>query len=418
MESLRKKVVIVGAGMSGLSIANILKDKCEVVILEKEATPGGLIRCKNVNGYLYHMVGGHVFNSKRKDVLEWFLNFFNVEQDFKKAIRNATISFNKDRLIGYPIENYLYQLDNDEIKKIICDLLETNRNKDSKYANFEQFLLRKFGRTLYDIYFKPYNEKIWQCDLSQIPINWLEGKLPTPSIEDIICNNICHEQERDMVHSSFFYPKFGGSQFLADTLSKSIDIKYNTEVIGIERKGNEWCINGEHYCDILIYCGNIKMLPKVLLTSHIEKYRQKIIDLKFHGTTSVLTLIDKNPYSWIYLPNSEYKSHRIICTGNFSENNNIDNNLSATVEFTDFVMKEEILENLQKIPFSPKYLDHTYTQYTYPVQNSDTRNFISSFKSDLESDNMYLLGRFAEWEYYNMDAAIGAAIDLSYRINF
>jgi UDP-galactopyranose mutase len=58
------------------------------------------------------------------------------------------------------------------------------------------------------------------------------------------------------------------------------------------------------------------------------------------------------------------------------------------------------------------YITHNYEKYTYPIQNKKTREMLISLKQQLINDNFYLLGRFAEWEYYNMDAAIGAAIDL------
>ena len=66
-----KKIVVIGAGVSGLSIARLLVDGGnKVTVIEKEDKPGGLIKCDNINGCLYHKVGGHVFNTKRKDVLE------------------------------------------------------------------------------------------------------------------------------------------------------------------------------------------------------------------------------------------------------------------------------------------------------------------------------------------------------------
>ena len=46
------------------------------------------------------------------------------------------------------------------------------------------------------------------------------------------------------------------------------------------------------------------------------------------------------------------------------------------------------------------------------LEDSDTRDMIQALKIKLESEGVYLLGRFAEWEYYNMDAAMGAAMDL------
>ena len=149
----------------------------------------------------------------------------------------------------------------------------------------------------------------------------------------------------------------------------------------------------------------------------ISGYNNEIDDLEFHGTTSVFCEIQSNPYSWIYLPSYEYESHRIICTGNFAKSNNAFNVLTGTVEFTDFISKEEILNNLKRMPFSPQYLAHHYEKYTYPIQNANTRNIIQALKLKLENEGIYLLGRFAEWEYYNMDVAMGAAIDL-YNLKF
>ncbi len=54
-----KKVAVIGAGISGLTIANLLKDKYIVKVYEKESIPGGLISCKEINGGLFHTCGGH-----------------------------------------------------------------------------------------------------------------------------------------------------------------------------------------------------------------------------------------------------------------------------------------------------------------------------------------------------------------------
>ena len=141
-------------------------------------------------------------------------------------------------------------------------------------------------------------------------------------------------------------------------------------------------------------------------------HTSKIDSLEYHGTTSVFCEIDSNPYSWVYLPDSKYDSHRIICTGNFAASNNAPGKMTATVEFTDEISKEEILNQLKQIPMNPKYLDHHYNKYTYPIQDINTRDMISSLKANLAKDNFYFTGRFADWEYYNMDVAINAAMDL------
>ncbi len=410
------KIAVIGAGIAGLSIAHLMKSEHDVVVYESDSRPGGLIKCNRINGHLYHLTGGHVFNTKRKDVLDFFWNFFDKEQEFIKAERNSVVSMNNDLFVPYPIENHMYCFQDSIVESFIDDLLDIARDEDeSIYNNFEEFLINRFGTTLYELYFKPYNEKVWRRSLKNVPLSWLEGKLPMPTVKEMIFNNIKKVEEKKFVHSSFYYAKEGGSQFLADRMAKNLNIIYNHPVQSVEKNERGWNIEGNMH-DKIIFCGNIKQLPS-LLNNLLDGNTVSMIDgLESHGTTSVLCEIEENPYSWIYMPNREHSSHRIICTGNFAQSNRGNGKMSATIEFTDFIEKEEILKNLEKIPYAPKYLSHHYEKYTYPIQDTNTRKNISDLKVMLEQKNFYLCGRFAEWEYYNMDASMGSAIDLSKRI--
>ena len=410
------KIAVIGGGISGLSIARLLKAKHQdVTVFEKESRPGGLIKCSRINGNLYHMVGGHVFNTNRKDVMEWFWTFFDKEKEFTKADRNSVVSMADGRLIPYPIENHAYYFEDNMMKAFIQDLIEMARSAQKEPSNFEEFLSMRFGRTLYKEYFQPYNEKIWRKDLKSVPLSWLEGKLPMPTLEEIIYNNFKHIEEKQFVHSSFYYPKQGGSQFLVDRFADGLDIICNTSVQSMTKTKEGWHINGNTF-DKVVFCGNIKQLPSMLKGIDISDFETPIERLESHGTTSVLCEIETNPYSWIYMPSRAHLAHRIICTGNFAESNNAPGKMSATVEFTDYISKNEILDNLTRIPFSPKYITHTHTQYTYPIQHIETKNMLAELKRQIEPHGLYLLGRFAEWEYYNMDVAMGAAIDLAKQI--
>lgn len=405
-------IAIIGAGISGMSIAQILKNRFCVTIFEKEETPGGLIRCKRINGHLFHLTGGHVFNTKKQEVLDWFWQYFNKEEEFTKADRNSVVIMPDGKIIQYPIENHAYQFSDNMMKSFINDLITMASEEKSAPKNFEDFLRSRFGETLYNEYFQPYNEKIWRRALSNVPLSWLEGKLPMPTLQEIIYNNFNHIEEKEFVHSTFFYPQKEGSQFIANRLAQNLNIKYNTHINSIEKKNDHWIINNKCF-DKVIFCGNIKELPTLLKGVNILPFIDEINNLEYHGTTTVLCEIENNPFSWIYMPSREFQAHRIICTGNFALSNRTDKSMSATIEFTDEIDKEEILYNLSKIPYKPKYIAHNYAKYTYPIQASKTRNLIQKIKSMLVKDNLYLLGRFAEWEYYNMDAAIGAAIKLS-----
>ena len=90
MEGL-KKAAVIGAGISGMVAARSLRDRYQVTVFEKEDRPGGLIRCREVGGSLFHTCGGHVFNSRRQDVMDWFWGLFDRNRSFVKADRNAQI---------------------------------------------------------------------------------------------------------------------------------------------------------------------------------------------------------------------------------------------------------------------------------------------------------------------------------------
>lgn len=411
-------IAIIGAGISGLSIAHLfLEKKNKVVLYEREKEPGGLIRCKRINGSLFHICGGHVFNSKRADVLNWFWQHFDKNNDFIKADRNSIVFINDEQKVPYPIENHMYMFEENIQKTFINDLIQIANAKQLNPTNFEEFLKGRFGQTLYNLYFKPYNEKVWRRDLSTVPLSWLEGKLPMPTVEEMIYNNMNHVEEKQFVHSTFWYEKNNGSQYLIDTLTQGLDIHYEfKDKICYNKKNKKWKIQENEY-DKVIFCGNIKTLLPILEGITLDNYESSIDALESHGTTSVFCEIEKNPYSWIYMPSTLHLSHRIICTGNFSETNNLPGKMTGTVEFTDEISKEDILDNLSRIPLNPHYIDHHYSKYTYPIQNKDTRKMIHSMKNELSHFNFYMTGRFADWEYYNMDMAIASAMDLVNKIN-
>ncbi|SDQ77037.1 Protoporphyrinogen oxidase [Prevotella sp. khp1] len=420
------KIAIIGAGISGMSAAHFLKENHDITIFEKDSKPGGLIKCRRINGSLFHTCGGHVFNSKRQDVLDWFWSRFNKEVEFTKTDRNSCVFMDKNDTslehdnIPYPIENHMYLFDKDVQKAFYEDLDEIDRVKGlnakfTDYDNFGDFLRWRFGKTLYNLYFQPYNEKVWRRDLTTVPMSWMEGKLPMPTTKEMRDNNANKVEEKSFVHSTFWYEKKNGSQFIADKLAEGLNIKYGVEINSIQYMDGKWNVCGEVF-DKVIFCGNIKDMVKMIKGVDVEVFKAPVDALEYHGTTAVFCEIDKNPYSWIYQPSRNHESHRIICTGNFSQTNNDgsipDGRITATIEFTDEISKENILDNLKRIPLHPEYIDHVYNQYTYPIQDANTRGMIKELKSVLSPCGFYFTGRFADWEYYNMDVAIGAAMDL------
>ena len=421
-----ERIAVIGAGVSGMSAAHFLKDRYDVTVFEKECRPGGLIKCRRVNGSLFHTCGGHVFNSRRQDVLDWFWSKFVREEEFSKADRNACVFMDKNGTslehddIPYPIENHVYFFDEVVQKAFYEDLEEIDKVKGpdavfTDYESFGDFLRWRFGKTLYKLYFQPYNEKVWRRDLTTVPMSWMEGKLPMPTTQEMRDNNAGKVEEKAFVHSSFWYEKINGSQYIADKLSEGLKIRYHADVSSLRFVDGHWIVCGEEFSKV-VFCGNVKDMVNMIEGVDVTSFKKPVDDLEYHGTTAVFCEIDNNPYSWIYQPSRGHESHRIICTGNFAGSNNgssvPEGRITATVEFTDEISREDILENLKRIPLNPKYLDHQFNRYTYPVQDANTRSMIKSLKSRLAPHGFYFTGRFADWEYYNMDVAIGAAMDM------
>ena len=319
-------------------------------------------------------------------------------------------------MLGYPIENHLYELGAEKIKRIIHELmiLESSGYKAPfSYKNFEEFLVGNFGETLYQIYFKPYNQKIWRTDLTEISLEWLDGKLPMPDYREIIAKNITREGETEMVHSSFYYPSKGGSQFIADRLAENLDIRYGAWIAHIEVSENRVRIDGSIYHG-MIYTGDVRSLHNLLNISDDELMSSlgSVSSLRSNGTSNLFCETDDTDISWLYIPSPDTRAHRIIYTGNFSPSNNSPSGRkTCTVEFSGEVSREDMEKEIKGLPGNLRVLDMNYEANSYVIQTGGVREKIDLVRSKLRRRRIFPIGRFAEWEYYNMDTAIDSAMD-------
>lgn len=412
-----KKIAVIGSGVSGLSVARMLQTKGEVTIFEAQSKAGGLVKCDRVNDNLFHKVGGHVFNSRNKDVLDWFWGLFDRDTEFLKARRNAKILMD-GKIIGYPLENYLFQLPAKTVSSILDDMLALKdvNKKPEDYPNFEEFLKGNFGNTLYQLYLKPYNTKIWNTDLSAVPLEWLDGKLPMPNLKQMLMSNIVREEEGDMVHATFYYARENGSQFIVDRLAEGLEIRLDNPISSIERKPEGLLLNNEHLFDIVVFTGDVRKLGLFYKNASetLQSNLAAVSGLRSNGTSNLFCETDPTDISWLYLPGPEINAHRIIYTGNFSPSNNRGSErTTCVVEFSGKHSYEFMVEQVKQLPGNLKPLSYNYEPNSYVVQGKETRAQIKAIKDETAANGLHLLGRFAEWEYYNMDKAIEAAMDVS-----
>jgi hypothetical protein len=241
-----------------------------------------------------------------------------------------------------------------------------------------------------------------------------------PKIGEVILNNILKKEETGMVHSSFYYPKTGGSQFIIDRLSENLKINLSFNVSSIDSIDNRLVINkGEIITDTLIYSGDVRQLCSLVNIDDedLQESLVSIAKLLSNGTSNVLCETDDTDLSWLYLPEKQYRAHRIIYTGNFSDSNNKKGcRKTCVVEFSGKQEKHVMLKELKILPGNLVPIAFNYEPNSYIIQEKDTRKKIRRTKELLERYNIFLLGRFAEWEYYNMDKCIEAAMTLSEKI--
>ena len=97
------KIAVLGAGVSGLTAARLLTDQgFDVAVYEQNESIGGLARTRYTNGYLYDPYGGHIFNSKHKNIVDWIFSLY-PQNLWQYTERNAKIYY-QGQYISYPFE--------------------------------------------------------------------------------------------------------------------------------------------------------------------------------------------------------------------------------------------------------------------------------------------------------------------------
>jgi protoporphyrinogen oxidase len=405
------KIGILGAGISGLSVGRLLSENNDVELLERGDIHGGIARTKVVEGATYHTVGGHCFNSKFPEVLDFVFSDVLPKSEWHQIQRDAVIKI-KGNEVSYPIEFAIQQIhDFDPIlaMNITRDFLAANDDKD--YENLEDWFRKKFGNTLAEEYFIPYNTKIWNKTPNEMSPSWVEGKLPIPDKASFFKGLISSESDK-MPHSSFYYPDTNNQNTFIDKLAEKLNIICNYTVTSIVKTENsKWIINGEREYDLIINTMPLNILPTLIkdAPSHVLESAGK---LKYNKVTTMFWETEETNRTWTYIPESENFFHRYIHIGSFFTPKK---NYSIT-EVVGEKTREEMIENGKKDPFLKRPIDFNVSDHAYVVFDENYDIATKEVKAYLDEIGLYTLGRFGEWQYYNMDVCIKSSIDLYSRL--
>lgn len=394
--------------MSGLSAARLLSKHHEVELLERSHVYGGIARTVDVEGVAYHITGGHCFNSKYPDVLNFVFNEVLPEENWHMVQRNANIKL-LGHEVNYPIEyaiKQIYGFNSELAIGITRDFLAAE--DDGSYENLEDWFRKKFGNTLAGLYFIPYNAKIWGRQPEDMSPAWVKGKLPVPDKNSFFKGLVSHEEDK-MPHASFYYPNSNNQNTFIDSLAKGLNIVTNYPVTKIAcNETGKWVINDDRKYDLLI-----STLPLNILPTLIEGVDHEIIEqakrLRYNKVSTMLWETSGTERTWTYIPDAGSLFHRYIHIGNFfSPKKNY--SISEVVGEKTY---DEMAENGKKDPFLLRPVEHHISEHAYVVFDEHHDTATKAIKKYLDEKGIYTLGRFGEWQYYNMDVCIKSSIDLA-----
>lgn len=163
--------LVVGAGITGCTLAFLMKERGHnVFIKEKQSHIGGLCYTKNspIN-LLFEPNGAHVFHTKWNHVKKFIKKF----SKFNSYIHNKGIIIN-GTLRHYPLSIQTIK-EMPEGAKILKELAARPEKLD--YSNLENYLISKFGPTLYKLYVYNYTKKMWGIEPLRLASQWIENRI-------------------------------------------------------------------------------------------------------------------------------------------------------------------------------------------------------------------------------------------------
>jgi UDP-galactopyranose mutase len=422
-------IPILGAGLAGLSAAHNLKEN--YIVLEKDAKVGGLCKSVSVDGYVFDYAP-HILFTRDEYIRTLFEEL--LEGNLLKHNREAFI-YLQGVFARYPFEVNLHNLPEDVIQECIDGVVN---KEDIDAKNFEEWIYSTFGNGIAKYYMIPYNRKIWKYDLSKINIDWISGRVPSPSVEEMK-EGATGTLKRDYgPNAEFMYPKHGGIGALANQLSKGLNISTSSKVVEIkpsetdvkvryEREGKTREITAEKVLSSIPMPDLVCMLhdpPEDVVKAASSLIYNSLICVSIGVRTP--GIIDKH---WLYFPEDDLIFNRISFPMNFSEHTTPGDASSILVEVTHREasvdlesIRDRVLEDLTKTGILEEQdeievCDTSAFKYAYVIYDLDHARNVGVIHNYLGSVNVLPIGRFGEWEYFNMDKALLSGKNAASRIS-
>jgi len=439
-----------GAGLAGLSVAHQLtKSDHKVIVIEKNEHVGGLARTINEGDFRFDL-GGHRFITQDKAVDDFVKNI--LQGDYLIVPRTSKILLN-DKYFHYPLRpmNSIFGLGIKQSVKIIVEYLYERIKKqisNKQPGCLEDWVIQQFGKTMFELYFKDYSEKVWGIDCKHIAKEWIAQRIQGLSlgaaIKDALSNK--KDDKYTTLIEHFIYPHLGIGA-IADNLHAHIatknEVLTNTSVIRLNHANNKIknvVVKQNNNKKIIEAQDFVSSVPVTTLVNSLyprapQQVLETVAKLRYRDLLLVVIMLNQErvtDQTWIYFPDKNIPFGRIHEPTNWStkmapagktllvaeyfcfRNDNIwggsDKHLTDLtikhLQDLDLINKHNVLDfKVLRIPNAYPLFDNGFQEHC-----ELTYEYLEQF------ENLSMTGRTGKFKYYNMDHTIGSGMDVAQKI--
>ncbi|MBL0169330.1 MAG: NAD(P)/FAD-dependent oxidoreductase [Gemmatimonadaceae bacterium] len=328
-------IAVIGGGPAGLTIAYLLaKRGFAVTVVEGTDMVGGISQTARYKGYRFD-IGGHRFFTKISPVQALWEELLG--DDFIDVPRLSRIHYG-GKYFNYPLKafNALAGLGLINAFRIIASYLKVKMYPSPVEETFEQWVTNRFGRRLYEIFFKTYTEKVWGIPCTEIRAEWAAQRIQGLSLARAILSATALTRRNNSIKSlidTFKYPRLGpgqmweacrdriealGGRVLMQQWVHRVELKDGraTAIVASSSTGDVR-IEADH----VISTTDIRSLVRTLGDTVPPPVRTAAEGLRYRDFLVVALILDKEklfPDNWIYVHTPGVKVGRIQNFNNWS----------------------------------------------------------------------------------------------------
>lgn len=449
---MSRRTTILGAGLAGLSAGHTLVKGGETVsLLEKEDYIGGLAASFKVGEYTIDL-GPHRFHTRNKRVHAQVEDLLATNAHWKNRLSRIYL---RGKFFNYPLNagNVVRNLPPWLLAKAFLDYLwvrAKNAVKPIPDDCFQNWVLKRFGKTLYDLFFGTYTEKAWGIPCTQVSADWASQRITLLSLWDTVKKTLFRPKNvpRTLV-SKFIYPKHGGVGQIAERLGEEIRKQPGNSIqTGVRIKRIRWSgdkvTSVEYEKDGLTRDEPVELLVSTIpLTVALELFdpapppevMTSKDTLRYKAIVFVFLIVDRPKVTddhWVYLPEKHLRVHRISEFKNFSEFSAPEGKTLVAAEITcnyedeTWNMDTPALVELAKKDLATAGLIQPHEvhegfvrreRYSYPLYDLVYREHVKRCLDFMKGfTNFHSSGRQGLFQYGNMDHSLAMGLVLGEKL--